>query len=167
MRPPGSVGAPGRTIGVTGRTRHDWATVSLSAIFHACSHYWLHSEAVDDVCREAPHRADLSATTRGRGVHTAPLSLLKRWAAWCSCSACSCGSAHAIQYAMWQSWSNVTQLRFGGPKTEEEVKTHVPSLPCPRNSSTVPVACAAQRSAHANTALPTRTLKTRIVQYAT
>src|SRR5258708_11837260 len=27
-----------------------------------------------DLCREAPHRADLAATTRGTGVHTAPLS---------------------------------------------------------------------------------------------
>jgi hypothetical protein len=45
-----------------------------------------------------------------------------------------------------KTWSNMTQLGFGGPKTEETVKTHVPSLPCPRNSSTVPVAGAAQHS---------------------
>src|SRR5712692_127837 len=29
---------------------------------------------VDDLCREAPHRADLSAATRRRSVHTAPVS---------------------------------------------------------------------------------------------
>src|SRR5467141_1770135 len=50
----------------------------------------------------APHRADLSAATRRRSVHTAPVASQGKWAAWNSCSACSWGSLHAIQYGMWQ-----------------------------------------------------------------
>src|SRR6266851_6497397 len=49
-------------------------------------------------------------------------------------------------------------------RQEETAKTLVPSLPCRRNNSIVPVAGAAQRSPHANTALSTRTLRTRIVR---
>src|SRR6266852_8833491 len=68
-------GAPGRTIGGTGRSPHDWTTVSFSAHFPTCVlTIGCTRRPVDDLCREAPHRADLSATTRGRGVHTAPVA---------------------------------------------------------------------------------------------
>jgi len=54
---------------------HDWTAVSFSAHFPTClltiGRTW---RPVADLCREAPHRADLSATTRGRGVHTAPVA---------------------------------------------------------------------------------------------
>src|SRR6266849_8680021 len=76
MEPSGSVGVlPDVQSVAPGGARHDWTTVSFSAHFPTrvltigCTR-----RPVDDLCREAPHRADLSAATRRRSVHTAPVS---------------------------------------------------------------------------------------------
>src|SRR5713101_7356971 len=76
MEPPGSVEVLPDVQSVAPEgSRHDRTTVSLSAHFPTpvrtigCTR-----RIVGDLCREAPYRADLSATTRGRGVHTAPVA---------------------------------------------------------------------------------------------
>src|SRR5260370_29833653 len=76
MEPPGSVGA---LLGVQsvapGGGRHDWTTVSFSAHFPPLLvTIGFTRRVVDDLCREAPHGVNLSATPRGRGVHTTPVA---------------------------------------------------------------------------------------------
>src|SRR6266853_4555061 len=76
MEPPGSVGALSDVQSVAlGGARHDWTTVSSLAHFPTCVlTIGCTRRPVDDLCREAPHRADLSAATRRRGIHTAPVA---------------------------------------------------------------------------------------------